>query len=95
MQHDVPTIVIPAACLVYRSFFSSNAMAVSRMCGILSQYKSSFEDNERKAVDWMEQHDQDYLEHFNSYVLDICNCLWRNLAFSVEGGNGTAFSLSL
>ncbi|CAO3627460.1 unnamed protein product [Cunninghamella blakesleeana] len=95
MQHDIPAIVIPAACLVYRSFFSSNAMAVSRICGILTQYKSSFEDNERKAVDWMEQHDQDYLEHFNSYVLDICNCLWRNLAFSIEGGNGTAFSLSL
>ncbi|CAO3620516.1 unnamed protein product [Cunninghamella echinulata] len=94
IQHDVPAIVIPAACLVYRTFFSNNAMAVSRICGILSHYKASFEDNERKSIDWMEQHDQDYLDQFNLYVLDICNCLWRNLAFKIDNGIGTSFSLT-
>lgn len=69
-------------------------MAVSRICGILAHYKASFEDNERKSIDWMEQHDQDYLDQFNLYVLDICNCLWRNLAFKIDNGIGTSFSLT-
>ncbi|KAI8097038.1 Mis6-domain-containing protein [Halteromyces radiatus] len=94
LHHDIPTIILPAASLVYRSFFSSNAMAISRICGILHNYKLSFEDNDRKGGDWMDKHSEEYLDHFNTYVLDICNCLWRNLAFSVQSTNSTAFSVS-
>ncbi|KAI8342560.1 Mis6-domain-containing protein [Chlamydoabsidia padenii] len=94
LQHDIPSIVIPAASLVYRSFFSPNAMVVSRICGILHKYKLSFENNDRQAEDWMDKHSEEYLGHFNAYVLDICNCLWRNLAFDFIEGATSAFSLT-
>ncbi|ORZ07837.1 Mis6-domain-containing protein [Absidia repens] len=93
LQHDIPTIIIPAASLVYRSFFSANAMAVSRICGILYNYQLSFQDNDRKVDDWMDKNSEQYLEHFNMYVMDICNCLWRNLAFERSSEDTTAFSL--
>ncbi|SAL95068.1 hypothetical protein [Absidia glauca] len=94
LQHDIPSIVLPAASLVYRSFFSPNATVVSRICGILHKYKLSFESNDRQAEDWMDKHSEDYLDHFNTYVLDICNCLWRNLAFDHREGSSSTFALS-
>ncbi|CAO3599492.1 unnamed protein product [Absidia cylindrospora] len=93
LQHDIPTIIIPAASLVYRSFFSANAMAISRICGILYHYQLSFQNNDRKLDDWMDKNSEQYLEHFNMYVMDICNCLWRNLAFERSSEDTTAFSL--
>ncbi|KAG0165124.1 hypothetical protein DFQ30_008930 [Apophysomyces sp. BC1015] len=94
IHHDIPEIIIPAAPFVYRTFFSVTPMAVSRVCGIIAQYKKAFEDNDRKTSDWVSRHTQSYLDHFNAYVMDICNALWRNLALSRTGQTAMAFSLT-
>jgi centromere protein I len=83
LQHDIPEIIIPAANFVHRSFFSSHAMAVSRICGIVCQYKMAFEENDKKSDDWMSRHSSEYLGHFNTYMKDICNSLWRNMGFKI------------
>ncbi|KAI8978903.1 Mis6-domain-containing protein [Pilobolus umbonatus] len=94
LQHDIPEIIIPAATLVHRTFFSTNAMAVNRICGIVYQYKRAFEDNDRKTGDWISKHSMSYLDHFNTYVLDICNALWQNRAFTVSDKNKIPFAMA-
>lgn len=88
LKHDVPEIIMPAANLVHRCFFASNAMAVSRICGIIKQYKDAYIENEEKSEDWMSRHSSEYLKHFNVYTTDLCNSLWRNMSFSKLSGNG-------
>lgn len=94
VQDDIPDIVIPAATFVHRNFYSSSAMPVSRVCGILYQYKLAFEENDNKTDDWMSKHTPAYLNHFNTYLQDVCNSLWRNLGLSKMESEGNAFSLS-
>ncbi|KAI8366097.1 Mis6-domain-containing protein [Radiomyces spectabilis] len=94
IHHDIPEIIIPAAPLVYRTFFSPLAMPVSRMCGIIFQYKQAFEENEQKEGDWVSRHTQEYLQHFNSYVTDMCNALWRTQFLSRSSEENRAFSLT-
>lgn len=94
LQDDIPDIIIPAAAFVHRHFFSSSAMAVSRICGIVRHYKAAFEKNDLKSVTWMSKHTPEYLHHFNTYMMDICNSLWRNLGLTNQGQNPSPFSLT-
>ncbi|EPB88485.1 hypothetical protein HMPREF1544_04720 [Mucor circinelloides 1006PhL] len=94
VQDDIPDIIIPAATFVHRNFYSSSAMPVSRVCGILNQYKLAFEENDNKTDDWMSHHTPAYLNHFNTYLKDVCNSLWRNVGLSKLESEGNAFSLS-
>ncbi|OBZ85717.1 Centromere protein I [Choanephora cucurbitarum] len=93
-QDDIPDIIIPAATFVHRNFFSTTAMAVSRMCGIIHQYKVAFEENDHKSVNWSSKHTQEYLDHFNTYMMDICNSLWRNLGLCKSKEQAQAFSFT-
>lgn len=45
-------VVIPDSAIVYRSFLSTSGMAVSRICGIVYQYKKAFEsfENEQQLL---------------------------------------------
>lgn len=92
-QHDIPEIIVPSIDLVCKSFFSSNAMATSRMCGIIFRYINAFYNNDSKEEDWVSRHSPQYLEQFNTYVTDICTALWREKALTIAG-NTTAFALS-
>ncbi|KAI9489715.1 Mis6-domain-containing protein [Zychaea mexicana] len=94
INHDIPEIIIPAAPLIYRSFFSICGMSVSRICGIVHQYKKAFEDNDRKIGDWVTRHTSDYLDNFNTHVMDICSALWRNSALARSTEDELPFSLS-
>lgn len=93
-HHDIPEIIIPAGPLVYRSFFSTSGMAMARICGIINQYKKAFEANERKTGDWITRHTVEYLNHFNTYVMDVCNAIWRNLALNRTNQHELAFSFT-
>ncbi|KAI8059756.1 Mis6-domain-containing protein [Thamnidium elegans] len=93
LQHDIPEIIVPSIDLVCRCFFSSNAMALSRICGIICQYVVAFSENDKKDDDWLSRHSPDYLTMFNTYVTDICNALWKNKSLTI-GGNAMAFALS-
>ncbi|KAG2212527.1 hypothetical protein INT45_007821 [Circinella minor] len=94
IHHDIPEIIIPAAPLIYRTFFSISGMAVSRLCGIIYQYKRAFEENDRKIDDWVTRHSTDYLNNFNTHVMDVCSALWRNSAFTRSNEEELPFSLS-
>ncbi|KAI9256561.1 Mis6-domain-containing protein [Phascolomyces articulosus] len=94
ISHDIPEIIIPAAPLIYRSFFSMSGMAVSRICGIIQQYKRAFEENDQKIDGWVTRHTQEYLDNFNTHVMDICCALWRNTALTRSNEAELPFSLS-
>ncbi|KAI8146316.1 Mis6-domain-containing protein [Fennellomyces sp. T-0311] len=94
IRHDIPEIIIPGASLIYRSFFSTSGMAMSRICGIIYQYKRAFEENDRKTGDWVTRHTSDYLDDFNTYVMDICSAVWRNQALGEPVPEKLPFSLT-
>ncbi|CDS12186.1 hypothetical protein LRAMOSA04381 [Lichtheimia ramosa] len=94
LAHDIPEIIIPAAPVVYRSFFSNTGMALSRICGIISQYKMAFEENDKQTGDWVARHTAEYLDNFNSYVMDICSSLWANVSHRRTNPDYIPFSLS-
>lgn len=67
-------------------------MAITRICGIVSLYKAAFEDNEHnRERAWTPSYSREYVSHFNSFVMDICNCLWRNRALNRADKNAIAF----
>lgn len=92
-QHDIPEIIVPSVDLVVKCFFSLNAMATSRMCGIIRNYVNAFYHNDLKEDDWISRHSPQYLQQFNTFVTDICTALWRDKALTIAG-NSTAFGLS-
>ncbi|KAF3021520.1 hypothetical protein E8E14_012214 [Neopestalotiopsis sp. 37M] len=75
---------IPSPALVYMLHFSSSSVSVSRLCGILAQYKEGFQaamTSSRTA------YPAAYVNGFNGFLMDICNCLWRSKAFNNTDAN--------
>ncbi|KAF9402909.1 hypothetical protein BGX21_008102 [Mortierella sp. AD011] len=112
-------VVIPDSFIVYRCFLSDSGMSISRLCGILYQYKQAFEAFELeqqlqydllvqsqmssqemtsdgqapsvpKPVD-IPGYSREYVILFNSFVMDVCNLLWRNRAFNKTDKNAQGF----
>ncbi|KAG0330539.1 hypothetical protein BGZ99_000009 [Dissophora globulifera] len=118
MTYRVPlAVIIPESAIVYRCFLSDAGMALSRICGIVYQYKKSFEAfelDQQLQYDMLVQsqlssqlmaegdipppppadipgYSRDYVILFNSFVMDICNFLWRNRAFNKADKNARGF----
>jgi len=86
-KYQLPFVFPPSSGIVYRSLFSINAMAVSRMCGILSQFKPELDSlRQQKQLegstvivsfsDGLEK-----IKLLNSYIWSYCCALWRNKVF--------------
>ncbi|KAG0232922.1 hypothetical protein BGW42_007831 [Actinomortierella wolfii] len=122
-------IIIPDSTIVYRCFLADSGMAMSRICGIILQFKNAFEsfENEQQAHQALLlkyeqerkeqlQNNQDgtsdrqtsipppppidvpgysreYVTFFNSFVMDICNFLWRSRAFNKTDKNARGFQV--
>ncbi|KAK1726563.1 Mis6-domain-containing protein [Colletotrichum acutatum] len=73
-------IANPPAQLIYLLFFSQSLANVSRLCTVLAIYKKGFEMamSRRQPTTYAPS----YVNHFNGYLMDICNCLWRGKAFN-------------
>lgn len=112
-------VVVPDSTIVYRCFLSDSGMSVSRICGIVYQYKKAFQTFEMEQQlqyellvqsQLSQQSDagsgqtaampeaaqvpgysRDYVVLFNSFVMDICNFLWRNRAFNKSDKNARGF----
>ncbi|KAF9926972.1 hypothetical protein BGZ67_007803 [Mortierella alpina] len=117
-------VVIPDSTIVYRCFLSGSGMSVSRICGIIYQFKQAFEafeqdqqlqyellvqsqlsnregavgdggDPEKQAAIPAPQeipgYSREYVVLFNSFVMDICNFLWRSRAFNKSDKNARGF----
>ncbi|KAH0566401.1 hypothetical protein GP486_000184 [Trichoglossum hirsutum] len=76
-------IYVPSDAVVYLLAFNRDAMSLSRLCAILAKYKRAFEASMTAG----KSYPRDYVNHFNGFLMDICNCLWRNRAFNKEDPN--------
>lgn len=89
-------ITAPPAALIYTLHFATSLSTVSRTCGILALYKRAFESavskpatdtSQSSPTPHTEPYPKDYVNHFNGFLMDICNCLWRARAFNPSDPN--------
>jgi hypothetical protein len=93
LELDYPEIIIPSPAFVYRHFFSKDVSAISRVCGIVSNYKKAFEYNEEEGTEQQFKVPEQQIALFNGYMADICNSIWLDKAFA-KGDNNLRFQLS-
>lgn len=87
-------IELPPSTLIYTMLFSSSLATASRLFHILAGYKKGFETamstkvrhGDRSGVDAL-SYDRAYVNMYNGYIMDICNCLWRGRAFADGDAN--------
>ncbi|KAI0472068.1 Mis6-domain-containing protein [Xylariaceae sp. FL0804] len=77
-------IVIPPSPLVYVLHFSGCPVTVSRLCAILAQYKEAFQ---QAMTGSRSQYSPGYINEFNGFLMDICNCIWRSRALRASDVN--------
>jgi centromere protein I len=89
-------ITIPPAELVYTLFFTPSLSIVSRLCSVLALYKRAFElaMAAKANLKQYQSYPKDYVNHFNGFLMDLCNCLWRSKAFSYSDVNALGCLLS-
>ncbi|SPN99001.1 related to Mis6 domain protein [Cephalotrichum gorgonifer] len=95
-------IAIPPPTLVYSLFFSSSLAVLSRLCAILSAYKQGFQAamavkvSRRAGAPAVNSstYDAEYVNLFNGFLMDICNCIWRMRAFTNADPNARACLVS-
>ena len=88
-------ITTPPSALVYSLHFTSSLSILSRLCAILALYKRAFETAMSRPAasspstpgQSQEAYPKDYVNHFNGFLMDICNCLWRSRAFNTSDTN--------
>lgn len=75
--------------VIYTFLFNDSLATVSRLCYILACYKKGFESamSRRATQDGSQRvdslsYDRAYVNLYNGYLMDICNCFWRARAFS-------------
>ncbi|KAK1995855.1 Mis6-domain-containing protein [Colletotrichum falcatum] len=73
-------IANPPAHLIYLLFFSHSLANVSRLCAVMATYKKGFETAMSRRQPTI--YAPSYVNHFNGFLMDICNCLWRGKAFN-------------
>lgn len=89
---DYIRIELPHKLLVYILFFSDSLAIVSRICNVLASLKRGFETAMSIKRDGggkvdSRTYDRTYVNLYNGYLMDICNCLWRTRAFSDSDPN--------
>ncbi len=57
------------------------------------RYKEAFDKFEKNPQQSRTRHSRNYVNYFNSFVMDICNCLWRNRPFNKVDKNSKGFQL--
>ncbi|KAI0119997.1 Mis6-domain-containing protein [Nemania sp. FL0031] len=75
---------VPPATLIYNLFFSPSPLTASRVCSVVAKYKEGFQT--AMAIANI-NHTPRHIPEFNGFLMDICNCLWRQRALSDEDAN--------
>lgn len=94
-DYDIPQITVPSHAFVFQLCLSSSGMAISRMCGILLRYHLAFEDISERPEDWRATYSKEYVDIFNSIVMDVCNAIWRNRALNTTDRHANGLNLPL
>ncbi|KAH7321554.1 Mis6-domain-containing protein [Rhexocercosporidium sp. MPI-PUGE-AT-0058] len=85
-------ITIPPAEVIYSLLFTTSLSTVSRLCATLALYKKAFElamsakPTNPSTLD-QQSYPKDYVNHFNGFLMDVCNCFWRSRAFNTTDPN--------
>ena len=82
-------ILAPYAETVYLLIFLNPTIStLSRLCSVLAIYKRTFEAAMSKPPPGSTyEYPRDYVNHFNGFLMDICNLLWRSRAFNTSDTN--------
>lgn len=76
-------VILPSPYIVYLMVFAFQLDILSRLCGILTAYKSAFEIGSKASVKWP----ADFADRFNGFLMDVCNLLWRSRAMTKTDPN--------
>ncbi|KAK7427970.1 hypothetical protein QQZ08_005583 [Neonectria magnoliae] len=87
-------IELPPPTLVYILLFSSSLAIVSRLCYMLACYRTGFDmamqtkarNNQTNRLD-SATYNRAYVDLYNGFLMDICNCFWRGHAFTNSDTN--------
>ncbi|CAG8686538.1 10586_t:CDS:10, partial [Cetraspora pellucida] len=96
LKYKFHSIVLPSYSIIYRSFFSTYGMPLSRICGIILRYQDEFDKYERDAFvtgDTL-QYNINQINYFNSFAMDLYNGIWRNRPFNKFDKNAKGFQLN-
>ena len=84
-SHTQIHVLTPLSQTIYLLTFQSPALStLSRLCSILATYKRTFEAAMARPT---HEYPRDYVNHFNGFLMDICNLLWRSRAFNTSDTN--------
>lgn len=82
---------VPPATLLYNLFFTPSPLIASRVCSVVAKYKEEFQI----AIDVANiNYTPKHISEFNGFLMDICNCLWRQRALSDEDVNAKGCIIS-
>ncbi|CZR60000.1 related to Mis6 domain protein [Phialocephala subalpina] len=87
MHPDLKSIIrisLPPTEVIYTLHFTGSLAIVSRLCALLAIYKKAFEAAMASKRD---SYPSVYVNNFNGFLMDICNCLWRSKAFNTTDQN--------
>ncbi|MCJ1237492.1 hypothetical protein MMC14_005478 [Varicellaria rhodocarpa] len=88
--HPQIYILTPVPETIYLLLFLSPSLSsISRLCSLLATYKRTFEMYMARPPQTSvpELYPKDYVNHFNGFLMDICNLLWRSRAFNTTDTN--------
>jgi len=82
--HPQVRILTPSTSTIYLLVFLHPGLStLSRLCSVLATYKRTFETTMIKPPPGSKhEYPRDYVNHFNGFLMDICNLLWRSRAFN-------------
>ncbi|KUJ11771.1 Mis6-domain-containing protein [Mollisia scopiformis] len=85
---SVVRISLPPAELIYTLHFTNSLAIQSKLCALLAIYKKAFEfAMAPKNAMKQESYSSVYVNGFNGFLMDLCNCLWRSKAFNYADPN--------
>jgi len=104
LREHVRIVVPPQNPLLYTFLFSQSLAVVSRLCAVLCCYKQAIEmamsirspqraESSARAVH-AEVYQPSETSRFNGFIMDICNCILRMKAFSLDEPNAAGCLVS-
>ncbi|XP_070539280.1 centromere protein I-like [Ptychodera flava] len=82
--YNFPYVCLPSEGIALRAMYSSDAMVLSRICQLLCNYKKEIDHLKTLQDDEHATASMAIIPQMNSYILHLCNLLWRGKAFHAD-----------
>ncbi|KAL9097748.1 MAG: hypothetical protein Q9165_000074 [Trypethelium subeluteriae] len=79
-------IILPQPHTIYILLFDTSLSDISHLCSILATYKDALQERRLSSTPLQQQ----TIDQFNGYLMDVCNLLWRSRAFGRGDNNAMA-----